>query len=451
MAAALAVGGWAAAGAWGPALLAGLAERGYEVERPELAWALMAIPALVLARAHSLSDLPRVQQALSLLLKSAFVAAIALSLVNVQELEKEPKRSAIVYVVDVSESVPDAVLERAREAVEATWRASGEHEVRLVVFAGEAREVPLPRAPAEGEPAPAFPALPRLGAQDARVGQATDVQGALRLAFTLLADGRLPRIVLVTDGLETRGAVAAELETARRFGIPVHYRDYTDVPRPGEVMVTGVSVPGNLRPNIPFAVKATVRATRATTVECALTIDGEVVDTTEAALAGGDAEDLVEIEAVVKQGGDKRVAMRCAPGEGESEGAGRAAAPDRFATNNRYEIPVKVPRKPRVLYVEGERRYRNNLAAALDRDFDIELRGARGVPSSLADAKGFDLIFVSDVPRVGAMGYQNMTTTQMRVLEQYARSGGGLIFAGGENSFGPGGYTQTYLERKVLP
>lgn len=449
-AALLLVGGAIAIDRWGPAAIAALADAGYVLERPELVVALALIPLLVAVRAHTLSDLPRAQQALSLLFKSAFVALITASLVNPMKLDSVPGRSATVFVVDVSESIPDAVLARARDALQEAWDARGEHEVRLVVFGAEAREIPLgpaatADAPAPGDAATAataeaetpLPPIPRL---EGDAGLATDAQGALRLALTLLPDGALPRLVLITDGLETRGDLAAEIVTARRFGVPVHFHDFTDVPRASELMVVGLEVPDNVKPNVPFPVRAKARATAPIDARCELSVDGEVVETLEEALARGDGE--VFFELTLRSGGEKRIAVRC---EAVAEGA------DRFASNNRFEVPIKVPEKPKILYVEGERQFARNLATGLGDDFDVELRGPRGVPSSLADAKRYDLIFISDVPRVGEMGYQNVTLGQMRALEQYARAGGGVIFAGGEASFGPGGYSDTHLERAVLP
>ena len=431
-AAALAVGGWRLATRLGPELLVRLEAAGYVVEEPRFVWVLMLIPVLVMMRAHTLSDLPRVQQGLSLVLRAGVVAAIVLSMVNVQAIHEEPVKTATVWVVDVSDSVPDEALERARARIEQAWRRRGEHEVRLVVFAAEAREVALPPSPQ----AP-VPPLPRFRGEQ---GRATDAQAALRLAWGLLPDDHLARVVLVTDGLETSGSLLTEVATARRFGIRVHHLDLTDVERPGELMVTGVTVPDSVKPNIPFSAQAKVKATRAMAARCELSVDGVLAEGVDVQLAAGDND--VAVQTTVREGGDRRLAMSC---------ASTAAEDDRFASNNRYEVPVRFPEKPKLLYVEGERRYRKNLLSALDRDFEVELRGPEGVPASVADASKFDLVFISDVPRAGAMGSENVGLRHMKALESYVRAGGGLVWAGGENSFGPGGYGGTYLERKVLP
>ncbi|MFO0749403.1 MAG: VWA domain-containing protein, partial [Myxococcota bacterium] len=442
-AAALAIVGWWVVDTFGPAWLTALRAEGYTVEHPEMAWALMAIPAFFAIRAHTLSDLPRVQQGLSLLLKSAFVVTVVLSLVDVRKIETTPRKAATVFVVDVSESVPDAMLAKAKEAVQAAWTAANalpekeRPEVRLVVFAGTTQEVALPK-PEAGKPLAPFPELPRLPAQG--TAPATNAQSALRLAFGLLPEGQIPKVVLVTDGLETDGSLAAEAETAARFGVPIHYLDVTNVPRPNEIMVTSVSVPPDVKARVPFKVRTQVRTTQPMKARCEVMLDGVLEKSEEHDLDAGDT--TLEHEIRVKEGGDKKVSVTCAPVD---------AKDDRFASNNRFEIPFKVPERPKLLYIEGETRYQKNLSIALQEDFDVEVRGPRGTPGSLADAKAFDLIFISDVPRIADSGLENMSTGQMRVLEQYARAGGGLVFAGGENSFGPGGYTQTHLEREVLP
>lgn len=429
---ALAAGGWLAALRWSDELLTWLATEGLVVAAPQYAWLLLLIPALVALRAHSLSDLPRLQQGLSLLLRAGLVAAVVASMVDVQTIRQDPVRTATVWVVDVSESVPDEALELARARVEQSWRRRGEHEVRLVVFAGEAREVALTAGPEEP--------LPPLERLEGDAGRSSDAQGALRLAFALLPADHLERAVLVTDGLETTGSLLAEIETARRFDIRVHHQDLTAVERPGELMVTGVAVPDSVKANVPFVATAQVKATRPMRATCELLVDGVLAETQEVDLVEGDQE--ITVGTRVREGGDKRLAMSC-----QAAGAGD----DRFASNNRYEIPVRFPEKPKLLYVEGERRYQKNLVSALAQDFDVELRGPAGVPASLTDANRFDLVFISDVPRAGSMGAENVGLHHMKALEAYVRAGGGLIWAGGENSFGPGGYGGTWLERKVLP
>ncbi len=465
---------------YGPDLLAWLDAEGFTLERPEFAWVLAAIPLLVLLRAWSLSDLPRSQQLLSLVARAGAIACLTVALINPQRVDTEPKTTSVVYVVDVSESVTDAELAAARAAVKASWEVKGSHDVRLITYAERPREVSLPDAVfgADGEPV-AFPALERhrsaarpeapspppdapspppeapssppeapgtsvpaaTGAVTAETpGGSTDTQAALRLAFTLLSSDRLARIVLITDGLETVGSLAAERATAQRFGVPIHYRDLQGLPRPGEVMVVSVEAPTSIEQNVPFSVTGVVRSTGVAVAACQVTLDGSTVAERTVTLGAG--ETTITEEVKVTTTGDHVLALVCTVDD---------AAQDTFASNNRFEVPIRIPARPRVLYVEGKRSYQKNLVAALSRDFRVEQRGPRGVPRTLGEAKRYDLIMLSDVPREGKRGAQYMTSNQMQVLERYVRGGGGLIVAGGDQSFGPGGYTGSYLERKVLP
>ena len=429
---ALALGTWWLIATFGPGLHGAAHATGHRFAHPGFLYALLLIPLLVVVRAHTLSDLPAGQQFLSLLLRAGVVVAIALALMGPETTHQDPVTTETIYVVDVSDSIPDAALDAARARVGQTYRRRGRNTVRLVLFAARAHEVPL-----GVDPEDPVPPLPRF---DGDGGRATDAEGALRLAYSLLSDEVLRRVVLVTDGLETRGNLLTQTETARRFGIRVHHLDFTHVPRPGELMVTGIEVPDDIRARVPFEVRAAIRTTAAMEARCELLVDGVVTEQVREQLEPG--ETTIRLRTRLAAGGERALAVQCnAIDEGQ----------DRFHTNNRFATRIVVPEKPKVLYLEGERRYGRNLITALAEDFDVELRGPEGMPQTRRDADRFDLIFVSDVPRIGAMGAENVTLGQMRVLEGYVRAGGGLVMAGGENAFGPGGYGDTHLERKVLP
>lgn len=111
---------------------------------------------------------------------------------------------------------------------------------------------------------------------------------------------------------------------------------------------------------------------------------------------------------------------------------------------------MAVKGRPRVLYIEGEYE-RMPLAAsylkrALDREnIDVDVRGPRGVPTSSKELARYDLLLLSDVPSMF------LGLGQAQAIESYVRDlGGGFIMAGGEDSFGSGGYQGTRIER-ILP
>ena len=160
---------------WAEDLLSALERRGWQIASPEYLWLLALIPVLLVVRAFSLSDLPAGQQALSFVLRAGVVISLVLSMIDPQILDSEPVSSATVFVVDVSESMPDAALERAHRRVEEAWSLRGRHEVRLVRFAKEAEEVVLPSTTSES--------IAPLQRMEGELGRASDLEAALDLAF----------------------------------------------------------------------------------------------------------------------------------------------------------------------------------------------------------------------------------------------------------------------------
>ena len=424
-----------------PSLVDDLASDGYRVVAPEAFWGLLAIPGLVGLTGHSLSDLPWAQRAISLLLKSSFVALAVLALVDLRTTEGTSEGTAVVYVVDVSESVPDAMLEGAQVAIQRSLDAASilplaeRPFIRVVTFAKTATEVPL----ASGADGPQLLEAFVRPAPDAVPG--TDIGAGIARGLSLLPDGRAGRLVLVTDGHRTQGSFAADLETLKRFDVPVDYLSFADLPLRRELMVLSLVATGdNLKPKIPFEMQLTVDATVPMAVICKVTVESGEEATQEVALSGG--RETISFELTVAEGGEKSVTGTCTPA---------VPTDDSFDSNNTFPTRIALEEKPRVLYVEGETRMRQNLITALNTDFEVETRGARGTPATFADASKFDAIIISDVPRLDDNGLENMTASQMGVLERYATGGGGLIITGGENALGPGGYGQTALERSVLP
>ncbi|HEX9101334.1 MAG TPA: vWA domain-containing protein, partial [Polyangia bacterium] len=184
---------------------------GLTLLRPEALWILLALPLVGAALWASLVDLSPWQQRLSALLRMLLVAALALALARPSTIGVR-RTVATVLLVDVSASIGDRQLDAARKLVEDARAARrGDDVLRLVTFGAHPRLVELPP---DGAPLPAE-ALARHDADG------SDLAAALTLAYGLYPPGTLPRAVLVTDGNETEGDVAAEAAEAQRRGVRV--------------------------------------------------------------------------------------------------------------------------------------------------------------------------------------------------------------------------------------
>jgi Mg-chelatase subunit ChlD len=397
---------------------------------------LALVPIALLPILRSRAELSRAGRAWAVLLRALLASLLVLVLAR-PVLRTDATLTSTVVLVDVSPSVSDASLERARELVADLVRARGDdgpdaHHLEIVAFAGTPSRVPMPARPEELR-------LERsTAAEGAPDAPATDLAAAMRFAESLFVPGRLPRLWVLSDGLETRGQAQAAVGPLAERGVRVFVTPF-EGPIAEELAVTGISFPEEVRAGQPFEVRAAVHATRATRARVRLYQDGRLVG-----LDGVQEADL--------QPGANEVAFRTVARErgtvelrAEVEPLAEGSDADRFAENNRFVRAAEVIGRPRVLLLAPEPARLEAFARVLDAaEIDADPRSPRGLPASLGELAAFDAVVLADVPadQVSASGES--------LLEAYVRRGGTLIMAGGERSFGPGGWRGTQLER-ILP
>jgi Ca-activated chloride channel family protein len=406
----------------------------YELLEPRAIAVVLLAPILLFVLGKSLADLPWQQRVMSVLLRLAFLLLLGLGLSRLVRSD-ETHRVATVVLLDVSDSVADATLEKARAEVEKLYRAKGaDDELKLVAFAARPRAVPI-----EQDDKLALPKIADLRWKDADKANKTEagsnIQAALRLSYGLFPPGYLKRIVLMSDGLETEGSLLSEANHAKRFGARLYVHPYRDPP-PGEVAVRALRLPDKVDIGQPFEVTAEVYASRATTAKARL-YQGETLNGLEGvrdlALKAGENE--VKFKSVVRVGGEVTYALKLSD-----------IAEDRFTQNNGLDVTLDVPGRPQVLYIEGQPQRGSYLVSALSaQQFDVDLRPASAMPASLRELERYDFFILSDVPR------EAISDASQDLIEKYVRDlGGGFLFAGGEAGYGLGGWGHSTLER-LLP
>jgi Mg-chelatase subunit ChlD len=410
----------------------------YELLSPRMLGLALLAPYFLWMIGRSLADLPLVQRIISVLLRIAFVALLALGLSRLARTATTQK-VCTVYLVDVSESVPDAAIEDAKAEIQRGLDAKPDDGlVRVITFARRPRVVPLAddakKAPdiERHEPVTATndPKKPKLG-----LGAATDLASALQLAYGLYPAGYLRRAVLMTDGVQTDGDLLAEANRAKAFGVKLYTVPYKR-PVPGEVALRELRVPDKVRVGEPFTLHASIFSSRPQKVKAVLK-QGEAINGLDGVrmidLKAGDND--VPFKSVVRVAGEVTYALDLSE-----------IPEDRFKENNRYAVSVAVPGRPSVLYVEGNPSRASYLSSALSaQEFDVDVRGPRELPSSIRELERYDFVILSDAPA------EAVSLTQQDAIEQYVRDlGGGFLFAGGENGYGLGGWYHTTIER-ILP
>ncbi len=405
----------------------------YELLTPMWLMAVLFAPFVVWGALRSLADLPRFQLFLAILLRVVLVGTLALTVARIAK-STESTNVSTIYLVDVSDSVTDEAIEDARTAITDAIQHRGENDVRVVTFARDARVLPIEEEATEA------PAIAR-HREPEDAGAGSNLQAALQLSYGLFPPGHLRRVVLFSDGGQTHGDLLAESSRAARFKVKLFYHaNRHGAPR--EVAMRELTVPDRVKVGDPFHVRARVFSSRATKARIRL-YQGETINgldgVRDVELAQGDNE--VEFDSVVRVAGP--VTYRA---ELEPEAAPDGQSVDRFSANNRFATTVVVPGRPTVLYVEGAAGRGSYLASALNAaDYEVDVRTPRAIPTSLAELERFDFFILSDVSA------DQVSLSQQDAIERYVKDlGGGFMMAGGENSYGLGGWQGTRIEQ-LLP
>jgi Ca-activated chloride channel family protein len=419
----------------GPTLAWRRGGKDYEFIAPRWLGIGLLAPYFLWVIGRTLSDLPTAQRVISVFLRIAFVVLLALGLGRLARTATTEKVCA-VYLVDVSDSVPDLAIEDARAEIQKALDAKDASTlIRVITFAKRPRVVPM------ADDAKEAPVLARHDPPTARpedrlgLGAATDIASAMQLAYGQFPAGYLRRAVILSDGVETDGDMLAEANRAKQFGVKVFVIPYKR-PVPGEVAVRDLRAPDKIHVDEPFLLHSEIFSSRAQKVKLVLK-QGEAIN-------GLDGVRTVDLAA-----GDNDVSWKSVvrvPGEVTYSVEASEIPEDHFKENNRSQVTVAVPGRPSVLYVEGTPSRATYLASALTaQGFEVDPRGPSEMPSSLRELERYDFVILSDAPA------EAVSLTQQDAIESYVRDlGGGFLFAGGESGYGLGGWYHTTIER-ILP
>lgn len=397
-------------------------------DRP--AWLLLVLVAPVVSFAAlrwSLADFPRRQLAAQAVVRALVLAGVAIALAG-PSLRRAGK-VAVVALVDVSDSVADPALEIARKAVAELARAADAHgspPPRLVRFAAAPEEL-IPPGTTPDELARALTRFPRPGSA------ATDLALAGGFGAGLFDGAFVPRLLFISDGRPTRGDLPSLAERLRQRRLPIYVHPLPP-PAGGDAAVIELVAPEDVRPNAPFNVDVHLLADRK--LGARLHLQGEAgvsIEDPDRALTLEPGTRTVTFTARIAEAGETTLRARLSPEGG-----------DRHAENDEGVVVIATEREPRVLCLEGTPGAAAAFARALGRErIGADVRATRAFPSR-SELGQYDLVALADVPR------SQLADASLAALDQFVRNGGGLLVAGGTQSFGPGGYAETKLE-DLLP
>ena len=350
---------------------------------------------------------------LPVFLRLALLIGLALALANVR-LAQTTRDLVTVFVVDRSASVEAASGESAA-LLEAAWRTKSPRDRgAVVVFGAEAR---VAQPPGEGALSPEA-SLPRR--------DATDIEAAVRLGLSLIPEGAPGRLILLSDGLETRGDGAAALLQAQQRGVETLIAPLVVAGGAPEVWVEELRLPARAYPGDAVTAAAVLGATQAQSVRLTWSAGAQMGEAVWD-VVGGRGTFLFSL---------------AAPEPGLLPVRFCVEAPaDQFIENNCAGGWLRVEGAPRLLVV-GASEERSALAAALRQTgLAVVERLPAELPLSAQGLGDYAALVLVNTP-ARALPLQGPQAIQTFVRDL----GGGLIAMGGSESYGVGGWSNTALE-----
>jgi Ca-activated chloride channel homolog len=336
------------------------------------------------------------------LLKGLSAVCVAAALFE-PELNVDESKVAVVALADTSASVADADLARESQMIRQMAEARGRNDLQVVPFASVTRPAELGE---QGKDA----TLRRTAGE---AGRGTNLETAIREAAALVSEHRVPRVVLMSDGLENRGSVARAAWLARQSGIPVDTIALNGRPKP-RLNLVAARLPGAVFAGEKFPIELEVESPEKARAAVELHAEGKTLVTSQIDLQPG--SNLIRASTSLAVAGAFEL--------GASVNAGTLGKLD-------FSQAITL-RRPRLLYVSQDlvgmdQHLLGALAAA-----QFEITSANNL--SEARLEDFQIVILNN------FDYTNLGYNRKSDLEKYVQQGGGLLIIGGERN--------VYVDRK---
>ncbi|WP_062105273.1 VWA domain-containing protein [Bacillus niameyensis] len=257
----------------------------------------------------------------------------------------------------------------------------------------------------------------------------TNFENGLQLAQSLFPSGQNGRIVLFSDGNETAGSILEAANLLKQRGIVLDY----------------VKIQGNIGTDMAiteFAVPSALY--EGETVQMKMKITSNYAKEANVRIYLNDKE-LLQEKVEVKEGTNSYTLTHKA----EETGlfiykAVIAAEDDTFPENNTLSAISNVKGTPKILVVQQEAEV-NYLDLLKSTGLVVDSITPKQLPSALSGYLHYDSIIFNNISAT------DVGENKMALIEQAVKEfGTGFVMAGGDNSYGLGGYFKTPIE-ELLP
>jgi uncharacterized membrane protein len=384
---------------------------------------LVLVPISIYAGAK-IRSLSGARKTITLILRTIILLCLVGALAGA-EIVRQNDTLAVFFLLDQSNSIPEPVRIAAADSIRTISELymEDDDEAGVIVFGSDSSiELKVDDTLTLGD------------IHSDVSGEQTDLASAIRLAMAAFPQGYMKRIVILSDGNETRGSALEEAKLAAASGVEVDVVPLL-IESGAEVRIRDVSTPNTVNADEPFQVQIVVRSDQDT--EATLRVSQRV---------RGGMRMLPEQKVILNKGDTTFTLPQELTGAGFYEYEATIESPtDTVQANNEGRAYAVVYGEPTVLYIEQDTVNSTYLGAALiDEGVNVVTADASEMPSSLDQLQNFDAVVMSDVSGT------DLSTGQMRSIEAMVRDLGiGLIMVGGPNSYGAGGLHESPIERAL--
>ena len=393
--------------------------------RPAVFWLLALTPWLWWLHHASGAGLGRTRAVLALLTRLIIFGIFVILLAEPRAVRKSDTLS-VVYALDVSDSMGEQVSDQALSWVMQTVQKKPENdEAGLVVFGREAAVELPPRA--------TFP-FETINSRVARDG--SDLAKGLGLAAAMLPEGNQGRIVLVSDGNETDGAVSSLLDELKARGIAVDVLPVSFA-YDKEVWLERLDLPRMVKQGETYEASVLLNSLGAGSGTLRLQENGKTIFEKPVNYAAG--KNRFTLPLYLREPGYYEYVATIIPPKGE----------DGWEENNVAIGDVFLRGEGKVLVVteaRGDARDWEKMVEALKAsERVVQVQMAYEFPRETLSLLPYDLVIF---PNVAADAFDAVQLQALR--DAVYHQGTGFLMLGGPNSFGPGGYHRSAVE-EALP
>jgi Ca-activated chloride channel homolog len=356
-----------------------------------------------------------------LILKCAVFAALVIALAD-PWANLAGRKMAATVLMDTSASMTQESIQRGEAIVRDLVRRNSSADLRLITFADRSRINNLPSQASDV-------AIPQV--VDPNFSMGTDVEGAMQLALDTFPEDGIRRILLISDGNETRGDALTATLRAREMGVAVF-----TVPSGGTA-----KLPVELET---AAFPQEVLSGERSTLSLQLNLDDSSALPARIWATSGVRE--VGASTVTLQPGNNAVNLDIRfTGDGLSQ-------VDVHVSSNGVEQQLfsqaVTVRRPRVLYISGVGGGTSEPLLETLKRADVDVEMATAFPSNLpetgAASADWDAVLLDNYPD------HLLSDEENAAIEKYVYTGGGLIFIAGPDNSQLSEEPKTPLE-KLLP